>query len=260
LEDTQQEQVRERVRKAFGDRISAWRALVGLSQAGVDEALGKKRGYIAQIETGRLKPPEREVCAALDEVLRRAPGEVWSLAAPARLEDFDAEVWAWHRAQVDQARGFNLTPVETALVETLREVQASEDDHAPSGASFSVATWLDEHLKFLQVAAGWLADRGPRRGPESDRQELVRHELHSLLYALYEVPLELPEPIRLHLLRTAAAANGGLSNSLRESEGLRLLEEERRRDRARHVRAPLREEGHAEALPPEPGDASDGVA
>jgi transcriptional regulator with XRE-family HTH domain len=120
--------VDEAGRKAFGEQIKSWRERLGLSQHDVDKAIGKtSRGFTAQVETGRLAPLPRDVCSAYDQALKRTDGEVWALSAPLRLQDFDPDLWDWHRSQLDQARGAPLSPDEEQMVEAMRRSTAIRD-------------------------------------------------------------------------------------------------------------------------------------
>jgi transcriptional regulator with XRE-family HTH domain len=113
-------------RKAFGSQIKAWREALDRSQADVDERVGKARGFTAQIETGRLKPPPKDLCDMYDVALERETGETWALAAPVRIQDADPDLFEWHRAQLEAVRGFALSPSEESLLGAVASLEHSE--------------------------------------------------------------------------------------------------------------------------------------
>lgn len=129
-------------RSAFGAKIKAWREEKALSQAELDTAIGKARGFIAQTETGRLKPPGRELCEAIGRALGRPPGEVWSCAAPERLRDFDEDLATWHTEAVNEARGWPISDAEAWLMIQVRAIQG--DIATPAD---DLAWWLGEGLR-----------------------------------------------------------------------------------------------------------------
>lgn len=85
---------------SFGLRLKAWRDAAGLNQSELDRAIGKSRGHVAQIETGRLYPPERSDCERWAGALGLSPGELWEAVAPYRLRAFDEDLWEWHYSQM----------------------------------------------------------------------------------------------------------------------------------------------------------------
>jgi transcriptional regulator with XRE-family HTH domain len=116
------------VREAFGAWLKSRREAAGLSQTEVDRALGKtSRGFTAQVETGKLPPPPRDVCDGYDAALRLPPGETWAAAAPARLRDFDPELYAWHRHLVDDAAGLLDQPAIRDLLDAVRRFRVEPD-------------------------------------------------------------------------------------------------------------------------------------
>lgn len=81
----------------FGERIKAWRERAVLTQAELDAAIGKTRGYTSQLEGGHIKkPPDRTTCEGLARALGVPKSEVWRYAARERLREFDAELLSFH--------------------------------------------------------------------------------------------------------------------------------------------------------------------
>jgi 5'-deoxynucleotidase YfbR-like HD superfamily hydrolase len=77
----------------FSRLLKAWRHQARRSQADVDEALGRPRGFIAQVEMGRLAPPRRKECFLIGLALG-VPGEtVWDASRPERLRLLDPELY-----------------------------------------------------------------------------------------------------------------------------------------------------------------------
>lgn len=171
-------------RTAFGQRLKGWREDRALSQAAVDEAIEKTRGFTAQIETGRLKPPPREVCDKYDLVLQLPSGSVWRAAAPERLRDFDEALWIWHREQIDAAAGLHITPDEQRLLEVVRQF-AVRDVLADGRALFpdvsaTLAAVLETFLEDSQVPAEVLGEGRRTSTTPSSRLEPILRDLQSM--------------------------------------------------------------------------------
>lgn len=115
----------------FAESLKEWRKGADLSQAALDARVGMARGFVAQIEVGRLKPPGRSACEDLERALNaalierdRSPlpeGTVWRIAAPERLEQLDLDLARWHGEEVNRAHGLELRVVPTAPEEELLE-------------------------------------------------------------------------------------------------------------------------------------------
>lgn len=84
----------------FRETLGRWVERSGLSNAEIDRAIGKGRGYVGRVMKGTIPPPDRATCDAIGEVLaeRQAiarAAEVWDLAARERLEALDPDLRAW---------------------------------------------------------------------------------------------------------------------------------------------------------------------
>lgn len=247
--------------ESFLGKLGLLQKQLSLSDAAIEKAIGKSN-LIGRVRRKRLPIPDRETVQAIGAFLQKSGGDItpealWALAA---ADKADPEVRAYYEARIAEERadcerrvsvGVSLTSSEGALLNTVRTLQASEDGRAPKGISFDVASWLDEYLKLVQVSARWLADKAPRDDPEPDPERRAARELHSLLYSLFKTTPELPRPLGIHLVRSAAFATGGIYNAFRETNHLRMLAEDRQRDRALGIRDPDREQRYAELLPPE---------
>ncbi len=140
----------------FGDKLKQWRGERGLTQADLDKAIGKNRGHIAQIETGRLKPPEMPLCARIADVLGLDPVDVWEAAAPERLERFDSDLLDWHRRQVNRARELPLSDEESTFVQELRRLRSSDSPE-------SVIALIETVLQLQAAIDTRIANAGTRR-------------------------------------------------------------------------------------------------
>jgi transcriptional regulator with XRE-family HTH domain len=147
----------------FPSRLRAWREAAGISRAQLENELTSARrnpsstgNYIAMLENGRHKPPDRGVCEVIAAKLDLPADEVWTASARARMAavgvlDFHDEVIGrtaeaaravasgklnereqdlieWLR-DVDRAWGFDFPPSAGASAETLRQLLMSGDVH-----------------------------------------------------------------------------------------------------------------------------------
>lgn len=104
---------------SFGERIKAWRERAALTQAELDAAIGKTRGYTSQLEGGHIKkPPDRDTCEQIARAVGVPKLEVWRHAARDRLREFDPELLAFHEDEL--ARG--ATDSRPALSEGERDL------------------------------------------------------------------------------------------------------------------------------------------
>lgn len=107
------------MQRTFGELLKQLRVAAGLSQGKLDKAIGKARGYVNQVETGRICPPEKAVCDQMDGPFGLEPGTVWKRAAPGRLQSRskDGDLWTWHLEQLDGSGNEALN--EAALMRAL---------------------------------------------------------------------------------------------------------------------------------------------
>ncbi len=91
------------------------------SQNQLDEVLEQSRGTWAQIESGKLHPPDRELCDRLDAIRDRAgTGSTWRELAPARLHRLDPALAEWHDTVVAAEQGLPMSEQERQLFRMLQ--------------------------------------------------------------------------------------------------------------------------------------------
>jgi transcriptional regulator with XRE-family HTH domain len=92
----------------FAARLKIWRETAGLSQRGLDRAMGYESvGYTAQLETGRLLPPDKETSARLEVALSLPEGAVWRFSAPLRLARLDPDLYELYGPKPRKQHGGN---------------------------------------------------------------------------------------------------------------------------------------------------------
>ncbi len=186
----------------FGQLIARFRKRLGVSQAKLDEALEESLGedkssFTAQVESGRVKPPDKRTVRALAEILGitaqslnipaavfpslpvfpsdvpdpfrelgdgEEPGEaLWILhAAPERLHAFDPDLFAWHREEIAQA-----TPPDEDLMQVANLMQVAKHER--------------ELLAEVRRAGDWAKSLADNMGAVLDRaaSEAGRRRLES---------------------------------------------------------------------------------
>ncbi len=110
---------------SFASFLVAARAAASLTQASVDTYMEWSKGYTAQLENGRLKPPDKASCERLDLLFRQRPGTTWDAAKLDRLERMDADLAAeWRRMVLARAvqGASTVSSEEQRLVVALRQL------------------------------------------------------------------------------------------------------------------------------------------
>lgn len=137
--------------EGFPTALRAWRGRAGVSQAELDGRIGRSAGTIAQIELGRLRPPDRAGCARIAVALGVSEREVWLAAREHRLRQFDEEIYADIVSEREQSRTpLDLDEDETDLIRQLRAID--DQSGKPRGQ-------MAEHLADLALLV--LGDAGP---------------------------------------------------------------------------------------------------
>jgi hypothetical protein len=73
-----------------------------VSQASIDTKMEWSKGFTAQVENGRLRPPDKANCDQLDTLLGLSRGTIWNAAKVERLERFDADLATEWRQRDEQ--------------------------------------------------------------------------------------------------------------------------------------------------------------
>lgn len=218
----------------MADSFRAWlreaREGTTVSQSQLDEILiaraGKKAGYTAQLENGRVKAPDKSVCIVIAEALGRDPQEAWRVSALERMRI--ADVLEFHLEALDeQQREFQrllaesrrkMTPAEllvvdamrqseplAALIESVRELQERLSQVPARRVSLDLADALTSHLEDISAVASLRFEWSPDR--ESMHSDLP---LWTLLHKLYGLPSQMPNDQRRQLLYVLEGATEGL--------------------------------------------------
>jgi transcriptional regulator with XRE-family HTH domain len=201
-----------------------------LSQSQLDEVLvaraGKKAGYTAQLENGRVKAPDKSVCIVIAEALGREPEEAWRVSALERMRI--AEILDFHEEELDKQRSEfrrllaesrrDMTQAElllvdairqseplAALVESVRELQDRLVGIPTRRPDFDLAQALIERLNDVAAVAALRFEREHEKGPL--HEQLV---LWNLLYRLYGLPGALPSDERWQLIHVMEGATEGM--------------------------------------------------
>lgn len=176
----------------FLEQLIQLQRVAGLSDAAFEKAIDKGGNYLGRVKKGKLPIPDEETARKMAEVLRGrgadiTPEALWALAA---VDKVDPEVRAYYEARIAEERaardrrtttGVALTRDEAALIATMREL------HVPG----DVAALLDEYLMLLKSLA-------------------LHAPLEVVLRQLFDLPLQLPEQLAAHAVRTAAEHNANL--------------------------------------------------
>jgi transcriptional regulator with XRE-family HTH domain len=221
-------------RIAVADSFKAWlreaREGSRLSQSQLDEVLvaraGKKAGYTAQLENGRVKAPDKSVCIVIAEALARDPEEAWRVSALERMRI--AEVLDFHEEELDKQRSEfqrllaesrrKMTQAElivvdamrqslslAELVESVRTLQEHMTISSTRHPDFDLAQALIAHLDDVKAVAASRSEQGLDK--ESVHEQLL---LWNLLHNLYGLPGEMPFDERRQLINVVEGATEGL--------------------------------------------------
>lgn len=170
--------------KRFGERLRDWREQAAggkISQRRLDLAIEKNATsyYTAQVESGKINPPDRATCDIIAGALGLEPEEVWRFAAPERLRALHGkpgDLADWHDQVVRQARESDLSGAEDRLIAEVRRLG--------DGAAAALALALGEVVAHQDAERAWSAPRAIEAAMRvrSDQavQELFRrlHRLH----------------------------------------------------------------------------------
>lgn len=115
--------------ETFGARLRDWRVRRRWTQRQLDAALDKGRSYVAQLESGKLIPPPRDLCELIGQHLAIDPEEVWRAAADERLRRLDADLHAMHGE--GRGAGGEFTDDERRLIEAIRRIDAQASPPHP---------------------------------------------------------------------------------------------------------------------------------
>lgn len=132
------------IRPAFGTQLRAWRLARGISQRALEGAIGKQRGYVAHVESGKFIPPPRPVCDAMARHIGIEPDDLWSAAVDERMKGLDPDLFSVYASAL--AGLPDLREDERRLIQALRRI----DDHT-GGPSLTPSLLRVANL----VAAQW---------------------------------------------------------------------------------------------------------
>jgi len=107
-------------RMSFREQVRRWRRERGVTQAEMDAVIGKT-GWTVQFESGRTRPPPRDVCVGIAKALGLDLDEVWWRCAPERIEGYDPDLLEWHEQDAQRRASTDLATPEVDLIEQLRE-------------------------------------------------------------------------------------------------------------------------------------------
>lgn len=135
----------------FPARLLAWRKKARVSQAALDAAIGHPRGYVAQIEMGRLRPPDRATCLEIGRVLGVSGPIVWDAARDERLKALDPDLYDHYTRLAPVPSKFS--DGEIGFIWTLRQM----DEAVARGEFPTLAEHLDDMTigVLIDVERGW---------------------------------------------------------------------------------------------------------
>ena len=118
----------------FGQFLAEARGRASLSQTGIDTQMEWSKGYTAQLESGRLRPPDKANCDQLDTVLRLPHGTTWTAAKVERLQRLDADLAAeWRHREEQASAGGRLSLDEKRVARALRKLDKVTPSGSPDG-------------------------------------------------------------------------------------------------------------------------------
>jgi len=121
----------------FSARLRRWRSDAELSQRQVDEALGRRPGFINNYEAGRnQQPPDRATCRELGRVFDVEGAMVWDAACRDRLAALGPDFDDWFQGQYGRSiyDGPTTDPEREILdhIRWLDDAVPSDDEDGPT--------------------------------------------------------------------------------------------------------------------------------
>jgi transcriptional regulator with XRE-family HTH domain len=208
----------------FGPAFRKLREAAKVSRADLDQLLKDAHklstGYTALLESGRIKPPDKAVCATLAKAIGLELTEVWQMAAEERLERLDKELADWARErctqELEKQRGEfeqQLKAGNTATLEEARILAALRRlDLAP------LPSKLAPVLEVLREPNPRFNADGILRFPPDIAAE-PRHAFYSAIQTLSGLPPHVQHDLWEQLMNLAKFARGTLWDG-RSPEGV----------------------------------------